>query len=477
MAVLTLGWVVCFLARGNLQGPLTFNFCYKIPVVKKALHKSSVARYFLVVGVLQISNAHICNLQTTAMKKMITACLLLVSTYFLSAQVVTPDELVRFKQDTTSRYYVSKIKTNQVYIPMDFNSAEMKDLSAWREIKYNTILKVELVYTAYRKSDYFDQPKLNIERLNALRKNAPEAFNSTLTKWKFIAQTDCKTEDEAKNLFHGFVITYRPELAAPLSSDQYDLIHCTVEKYTNPDYSKLIKSAAYGKTKPDLADAPKPPICGENVMELRDTAVLSVLNRKTDWKNFAIVCDVTGSMTPYMAQTLIWLKLNAKATKVSSYTFFNDGDGKMDAEKKVGETGGVYAQKTMVYDTIENFLFATMRKGSGGDAPENNLEAVIKTLEKFPDTKEIVMIADNPANVKDIELLYKIRKPIRIVLCGTGYGINADYLNIARMTGGSVHTIEKDIEDLVKINEGEYFEFKGQKFKLQYGKFKPVYEM
>jgi hypothetical protein len=102
---------------------------------------------------------------------------------------------------------------------------------------------------------------------------------------------------------------------------------------------------------------------------------------------------------------------------------------------------------------------------------------LIKTQERAPECKEIIMIADNFANVKDISLLEKVKKPVHIILCGARVGVNLDYLNIARATGGSVHTIEQDLEDLAKLNEGETITIKGQKFKIEKGKFKLVYEV
>lgn len=402
----------------------------------------------------------------TAMKKLLLLFIppLLLLAVAVNAQSYEPDDLVKFKQDTMSRYFISKIKSNQVYIPMDFNSADIKDLTAYREIKDYSILKVELVYTAYQKSEYFNQPQLNIDRLNNLKEQAPELFASSLTKWKFIAQTECETEEDARKLFHGFVISYRPEPAIPFSADMGKSFSDKVNLYV-----KLVADVA--DKKPGAREK-----LNNSFPELRDSAVLSVMNRKQGWKDMPVVCDVTGSMTPYMLQTMIWFKLHSKAAGDCSYTFFNDGDNTPDDKKIVGNTGGVYFGKTAKYDSVEHLLLKAMYAGNGGDAPENNIEALIRTQEQLPGSKEIIMIADNYANVKDIAFLEKVTKPIHIILCGANTGINVDYLNIARATGGSVHTIEKDIEDLAKINEGEVFTIKGQKFKLEKGRFKLVFE-
>lgn len=400
------------------------------------------------------------------MKKLLSAiALLLTFIPAIIAQSYQPEDLVKFKQDTMGHYFVSKIKSNQVYIPMDFNSVEVKDMSAYREIKANSILKVELVYTAYSKSEYFNQPKLNIDRLKMLKANAPELFASSLTKWKFIAQTECRTEEEARQLFHGFVVTYRPEAVVAFNPEMAKSFSDRVDHYVKlvADIANKVPTAKAQLAK-DFAD-------------LNDSIVLTVMNRKKEWKGLPIVCDVTGSMSPYMLQTMIWFKLNCKAAGTTSYTFFNDGDDKMDTEKEIGNTGGVYYGRSANYDTLEQLMQKARCAGSGGDAPENNIEALIKTQEQLPGCKEIIMIADNYANVKDLSFLSKVTKPVHIILCGSTLGVNVDYLNIALATGGSVHTIESDIENLVKLNEAETITLKGQKFRIDKGVFKLVYEI
>jgi hypothetical protein len=85
------------------------------------------------------------------------------------------------------------------------------------------------------------------------------------------------------------------------------------------------------------------------------------------------------------------------------------------------------------------------------------------------------MIADNFANVKDIELMKRINKPVHIIICGTGnFMVNTDYLDLARATKGSIHSVEQDIENLININEGQTIDFDGKKYILQKGKFQQV---
>ena len=84
------------------------------------------------------------------------------------------------------------------------------------------------------------------------------------------------------------------------------------------------------------------------------------------------------------------------------------------------------------------------------------------------------MIADNWATPRDVKLLSGIGKPIHIILCGAWYGINVDYINLALQSGGTVHTIDEDLTELAKVNEGETIEIMGKVFEMKGGRFIPV---
>ena len=96
-----------------------------------------------------------------------------------------------------------------------------------------------------------------------------------------------------------------------------------------------------------------------------------------------------------------------------------------------------------------------MKKGSGGDIPENNIEAMLKAAQEYPDFQEMILIADNNACIRDYIISDSIRWPLRIILCGTKNGINPMYLNLALKTKGSIHTIEEDIYSLKNHGIGD----------------------
>jgi hypothetical protein len=49
--------------------------------------------------------------------------------------------------------------------------------------------------------------------------------------------------------------------------------------------------------------------------------------------------------------------------------------------------------------------------------------------------------------------------------------VNPQYLDLARKTGGTVHTIEDDIADLASKKDGDILNFAGNKYVLRSGKF------
>jgi hypothetical protein len=113
----------------------------------------------------------------------------------------------------------------------------------------------------------------------------------------------------------------------------------------------------------------------------------------------------------------------------------------------------------------------TIRNGQGGDAPENVIEAILYGLKKKKTTENVVLIADNWAKVRDINLLSRVKVPVRVLLCGVteGMEINPDYLNIAYKTKGSVHTIEQDITTLMQQTTGKKFTINGVDYIIKNG--------
>lgn len=215
----------------------------------------------------------------------------------------------------------------------------------------------------------------------------------------------------------------------------------------------------------------------ESVLE--DTAsqvIYRVLSRNHQWQKTLIVSDLTGSMYPFVKEINTWLSLHfLKDTTQQYFVFFNDGDNKRDEDKKIGATGGIYFCKAKNNEELVSTMKLCIKKGEGGDPPENVVEAILFGLKKMRTPPEnIILIADNWAKVRDINLISRVKIPVRVILCGVyeGMEVNADYLNIAYKTKGSIHTIEQDIANLVKQVSGKTFHVNGFNYILKNGSIK-----
>lgn len=212
-----------------------------------------------------------------------------------------------------------------------------------------------------------------------------------------------------------------------------------------------------------------------NIADTATNLVFNVFKRNKQFKSKLIVADLTGSMYPYAQQVSTWLKLQfLKDTTSQHFAFFNDGDNKKDDEKKIGAAGGVYYCRAKTVEALIATMELTIKKGTGGDAPENPIEAIIYGLNKSGKVDDVILIADNWAKARDIKMLARIKVPVRVVLCGVyeGMEINEDYLNIAYKTKGSVHTIEQDITDLMKQTTGKKFNINGVDYIIKNGSVK-----
>lgn len=408
----------------------------------------------------------------------------------------------------------------QVFLSTGFNNASILEPAAARELQGKQVESIELVYTKYAESPTFDQASLNHRRLLALQSLLPSAFTQPFITWTLTGQQPSTTPD-ARKLFHGFVITYRE--APTEESMKNEILYLEKALGTNLSaIGKLDSLADKGKTI-STGEEEKWEFTTTIKVEMRDTLLLKsvedagmqrvdtlydtglfgrrvfyiyttdtkgledlfalkpedvpygldsvvgrVLNRHMkDWKNILLVSDLTGSMSPYSAQLLSWYKLNAESLPVKYFVFFNDGNRMADVDKMPGETGGIYSMPAGSFKEVMQLAEKTMRSGGGGDIPENNLEAILRAIDECKDCDAIVMIADNYSSPRDMKLLPKIKKPVKVILCGAQRGVKPDYLDIAKATGGSVHLMEQDITDLSSVKEGDVIKIGKQTYRLE----------
>ncbi|GIV27966.1 MAG: hypothetical protein KatS3mg027_1780 [Bacteroidia bacterium] len=109
-----------------------------------------------------------------------------------------------------------------------------------------------------------------------------------------------------------------------------------------------------------------------NLSDTSNNVIYKVIQRnQRKWNKELIVMDITGSMYPYAQQVSTWLQLHFSNDSTQQYfVFFNDGDRKPDAAKKVGVTGGTYFTAARKVEDIIKTMNLAIRNGEGGDAQE-----------------------------------------------------------------------------------------------------------
>jgi len=148
----------------------------------------------------------------------------------------------------------------------------------------------------------------------------------------------------------------------------------------------------------------------------------------------AMVVDVTGSMSQHIAVLKRWIQLNQDTLPFTSYSFFNDGDNKPTSQKKKGKTGGIYMTKDV--NETSNTIVTAMKAGNGGEVSESDMEAVLFAIENDSLCDEILLVADNYSDVRDISLLGDIHKKVNVLLCEAPQTLRVEYLKIIKDTGG-----------------------------------------
>jgi hypothetical protein len=324
-------------------------------------------------------------------------------------------------------------------IRLEMGYAESQPLNpeAAARWKGQPVRRVELVFTRYPHdlSTWRTQYRQLLQaRLDALYALDSSLFADPDIEWRYILQTQCSSEAEARQLFHGFVIY--PGIARESMREVQEIVY---------------------QERP-----------------LEDSTAFLILQRHPEWRNMLIVMDWTGSMYRYGASVLLWHRLNLTRPAVKHFVFFNDGDALPDGSKRIGATGGIYRTETNRIEDVLLKMALVMDRGHGGDSPENDVEALLKASTRLAGYDEVILIADNRSAVRDIALAGRIEHPVRVVLCGVdeSHPIHEDYLTLAYLTGGSVHTVEEDLANLKRFAEGSSVRWKNTRYELNGGRFR-----
>ena len=169
-----------------------------------------------------------------------------------------------------------------------------------------------------------------------------------------------------------------------------------------------------------------------------------------------VVMDWTRSMYPYGVNLYNWHLKNLDKSNIQYLCIFNDGDKKEQKEKLPGKTRGIYFENAREIDEVLKLMKSVAKRGTGGDFPENYIEALIRTEKRYPKTDTIVLLADNRACIRDYELIGELTKPVNIILNEIDPKenvINYQFLNLAAATGGRVSFMGQNLPKLELKNQ------------------------
>ena len=340
--------------------------------------------------------------------------------------------------------------------PMDFARANILQASPSQNQK---ICLVDLVFTLYPQDPNtwkVGYDNLMEARFRQLDQKIPALVADTSVVWRIVIQTNCTSLAQATNMFHGFVLY--PENSLPTSTELFsdgvaNLIEKEIAAFTLPPFvpEKVVTERPAErfdawKLEKNFLDV-QGIIAGEK--SASDSTIIEVFERHPEWKNALVVIDWTASMYRQGALLIAWQQEHRKENRIRHFVFFNDGDGKYEDEKVIGSTGGIYETPAADLSEMLPAIEGVTKGGEGGDHAENDLEALRQGIASCPKCKQIILIADNTGPVRDLILLREIEVPIKILLCRAyNDDIEPDYLTIADFTNGSLHTKDRDLENI-----------------------------
>lgn len=360
-----------------------------------------------------------CLLQTQAQQRVAVNFAIKLDTVKIRQYTIQPEK------DTAIHTLFAQFEFNEAYIK---NTKEIIALNDG----LTQIISIDYVFS--QQSDKNAQHQLDQRRFLELYLQAPFIFQQSMIKWKAYEQLGFTTPKDAAKLMHGFVLKYKK-----------------IEPFLTQDPTTIKRALRKRMQRPV------------------DSTIYKIINRHPHWEKSVVVADFTCSMSPYFLEVMSWFCLHEFKKKKSYFAFFNDGDGKPNNLKTIGNTGGVHTFRTNDMDTVVYYIAETIKHGCSGDEPENDVEAILLAMNDNPDCKEIILVADNWSDIRDFGLRTKIKKPVRVLLCNTDYGINVQYINLALQTKGSIHTIEEDLDELYKLKVGTVFTMVGHEFMVKGG--------
>ena len=378
------------------------------------------------------------------------------------------------------------IKSQHIVLTNGYAKYKIIDKYKWDSYnKENIPYRVDIVFTKYPrlKKDWIT----NYYSLLANRLKELFRIDSTLNRknieFNIVMQINCFSVSETKKMYHGIVIYYKNK--SDLNENEISQLNDGLAD----GYRYLFSEKRRNKLPPLLRNLKindslaTDEIVAHKIIDqmglvdkINTADVYDVIERHPNWNNMVIVMDWTGSMYAYSGQIILWHALNFKTSRVDKFVMFNDGNKKKSWDKKIGETGGIYDFEADSLQEIIEAMYLITQNGRGGDSPENDKEALIYAQNKWPNVKELFLIADNNSNVRDLILMDQIKVPVHIILCRKGFKHHLHYLNLAYKTGGTIHTINEDVESFDELDKNGKMKIFGFMWYLSDGKITGVFD-
>ncbi|MEM6765340.1 MAG: hypothetical protein AAF655_10455 [Bacteroidota bacterium] len=398
--------------------------------------------------------------------KFFLACVLLAGLAYIQAFSQSYIPAAEIETVEVSAYPI-KETPQRIYLEVPYAKADFHEPQKYPVSQSKWVRGVDLVFTKYP-ADFTrwltDYDWLLNKRLANLAALDTSLLTRTDIRWRFILQTQCETEPEAMSMFHGFVIHIRPGKEEVPEVVEEPMVAVTPElPKPGEKVNQLIEE------EPDM-EALAEIVYGET--PLTDSTFYDVLARHHDWNNMLVVMDWTASMYENGASTMRWFRDQLPKKRIKHLVLFNDGNNKHFTRKLIGRTGGIYHARPDSIDEVLLTMLKVKKAGLGGDAPENDMEALLVGTTKLRGYREVILIPDAGTSIRDIQLLTKLKVPVKILLFRPdkrvassreffqrkrGRYIHPHYLTLASITKGSIHTDKSDINHLYKMEAGQIF--------------------
>lgn len=128
---------------------------------------------------------------------------LLLTTFSFGQQAIQFEEVPLFEIEK----HTPTEKKNQLVLKMAYGTSSVSNPALLKKLHGKKITGINYYFTDFPKGQTFE--KLHSSRLTRLTALIPDLWERKFfISWKAFRQTQCETEQEARQLFHGFVILY-----------------------------------------------------------------------------------------------------------------------------------------------------------------------------------------------------------------------------------------------------------------------------